>query len=256
MLAFASGIAQLATAGIWRVVLVGIFAASFLVLAVRLTVLAVINSNRRLHSALESYREVIADICLRNGQEFTESIYLTYYIGNNNNDDVVVERRTTWTRTRLVFRDTFLARSFELDVDVEGMKPELSVDDGSMYQLTWLPLLDRAGLPGLHGIVTFHPALRDALTWAIKYTSPKLWDPLRKTGHDFMNYRLRDAQINKLEATFVFPANATGCMVHERSGAGDIERTFDDSRNQYRVRWFLDFPKTNHAYVWDVGAKI
>jgi DNA-binding CsgD family transcriptional regulator len=185
------------------------------------------------------YGEAFAALADRHLSLFHDRVELTFWVGDADGQDHVEERRWTEPREYLVFRvlrpivpDPGLLEPEELQLACEVRGADTRVETRSV--------LDAEGL--LQTLVLFQPGLREPTEWLVRYRSPGLWDPLRRTGTDALGWatatldRQHGPTVTELTVHVVFPAAAAGPELVEQSGAGAVERT-DLPGGRTRLSW-------------------
>ncbi|MGH3870604.1 MAG: helix-turn-helix domain-containing protein [Pseudonocardiaceae bacterium] len=202
---------------------------------------------------LRGYADAVHGLLHRHLSLFTERVEITLIVGEQDGQDVVVERRWTTPMPYLVYRIlgpilTWPAGPpFELDdlahaCYVEGQDTQVDVH----------PVEDVDGRPLL--MILFQPGLQDDTGWVLRYRSPGLWDPLRSSAEDSLEWATatfdprHPATTSDLTLKVVFPASWTGQRLTERSNLG-VLHTDRLPTGQTQVTWHHNTPHAG-AYHW------
>jgi DNA-binding CsgD family transcriptional regulator len=203
---------------------------------------------------LRSYAGVVRELTERQFALFEERVEITLRIGEEDDQDTVVERRWTRPKPYLVYRilSPIVAASpappeLGLVCDVVG-KDDIQGDVLTMRDDDDRPLV----------LVLFQPGLSTETEWVLRYRSPGLWNPLRETGQDNLDWatasldkRQRPA-VGELTLKVVFPPSWSAQQVSERSnlGATSTERLTSGAT---QVVWHRQAPLAG-KYRWRVLA--
>ena len=178
--------------------------------------------------------------------------------------DHVVERRRTVPKPYLIYR---MLRPVVADGGDAGERPpdpeELAFAcdvQGQDVQADVQAVLDAAGQP--MAMVLFQPGLRAETEWELRYRSPRLWDPLRRTGRDTLSWATATFEgrhrptLTDLTVCFVFPPDWSEVEIAEQGGYGatHVERL---ESGQTRVGWHHggpDAPPIAPTYEWVLRA--
>ena len=202
---------------------------------------------------LRSHVAAVHGLLHRHLSLFKERVEITLLIGEQDEQDIVVERRWTTPMPYLIYRilgpivDWPAGPPFELDdlahaCYVEGRDTQADVH----------PVQDVDGRPLL--MILFQPGLHDDTEWVLRYRSPRLWNPLRNSGQDSLDWatatfdQRHPATAGDLTLKVVFPASWTGQRLTEQSDLGVIH-TECLPTGQTQVTWRHDTPHAG-AYHW------
>ena len=201
---------------------------------------------------LRHYSAAVKGLAHRHFPLFEERVEITVLIGEQD-EDIVIERRWTTPKPYLVYRIlgpivTWPAGPpFELD----DLVPACYVE-GQDTQVDVHPVQEMDGRPLL--MILYQPGLRDETEWVLRYRSPRLWNPLRDSGQDFLEWATASfdprhpSTISDLTLKVVFPASWTGERLTERDNLGVIH-TERLPTGQTQVTWHHDTPHAG-AYHW------
>jgi DNA-binding CsgD family transcriptional regulator len=211
----------------------------------------------RLQRRVQLYADAVHRLVDRQFPLFEERVEITVLVGGGNGQDSVIERRWTTPRPYLAYR---ISRPIVASVDGGG--PVDPVDPAELalacdvYGQDILAdvnaMQDEDGQPMV--MVMFQPGLQACTEWTLRYQSPGLWDPLRATGEDALEYatatldRRHRPTIDELTLRVVFPPGWAGERVTERGnlGTGHTERL---DTGQTRVTW-QDRAPVARTYRW------
>ncbi|MGH3812347.1 MAG: helix-turn-helix domain-containing protein [Pseudonocardiaceae bacterium] len=202
---------------------------------------------------LRSYVAAVHGLLHRHLSLFKERVEITLMIGEQDEQDIVVERRWTTPMPYLVYRILGPIVTWPDD-------PPFELDDlahacyveGRDTQVDVHPVQDVNGRPLL--MILFQPGLHDDTEWVLRYRSPRLWNPLRNSGQDSLDWatatfdQRHPATTSDLTLKVVFPASWTGQRLTEQSDLGVIH-TDCLPTGQTQVTWRHDTPHAG-AYHW------
>ena len=208
---------------------------------------------------LALYADAFARLADRHLALVEERVELTFSVGGTDGQDHVVERRWTRPKQYLVYR---ILRPIVADPDpaAEPLDPdELLIDcavPGEDVQAEVCSVLDAEGLP--QTVVLFQPGLRTETEWLLRYHSPGLWEPLRRTGRDTLTWATGTADrrhrptLTELTVHVLFPAGWRDPGLVEQNGSGVIESE-RLAGGRTRITWHHggpDEPPITAAYDW------
>lgn len=202
---------------------------------------------------LESFGAAVRGLVDRQFPLFEERVELTLLVGERDGQDAVVERRWTTPRPYLVYRIVgpilpatpgaeFTPKDLALSCEVR--EPDIQAEVHPVPDVTGRLLV----------LVLFQPGLQEPVEWLLRYRSPRLWTPLRRTGSDTLGYatatfdQRHRHMIRDLTVHAVFPASWTGARLTERNGLGEVsaERL---PAGQTRLTWHHPDPDAG-GYRW------
>jgi DNA-binding CsgD family transcriptional regulator len=204
---------------------------------------------------LRGYVAAVHGLLHRHLSLFKERVEITLIVGEQDEQDIVVERRWTRPMPYLVYRilgpivtwpegPPFELGDLALACYVEGQDTQVEVHP--VQGLNGRPLL----------MLLFAPGLRDdtETEWVLRYRSPRLWNPLRGSGQDSLDWATatfdpqHPATTSDLTLKVIFPASWTGQRLTERRDLGVIH-TACLPTGQTQVTWHHDTPHAG-AYHW------
>ena len=203
---------------------------------------------------LALYAEAFDRLADRHLALIQERVELTFWVGDGDEQDHVLERRWTVPKQYLVYR---ILRPVVADTgaDPEELQPTCEVRQEDV-QADVLSVLDGAGLPTV--LVLFQPGLRAETEWSLRYRSPGLWEPLRRTGADTLTFATATADrrhrptLTELTVHVVFPPAWRDPGLVEQNGQGTV-RAEGLPGGATRVTWHQggpDEPPITAAYDW------
>jgi hypothetical protein len=201
---------------------------------------------------LRHYAAAVKGLVNRHFPLFDERVEITVVIGEQD-EDIIIERRWTTPKPYLVYRI---------------LGPIMAWPDGPPFELQDLGLVryveDRDTQVDVHPVqgvdgrpllmILFQPGLHDDTEWVLRYRSPGLWDPLRDSGQDSLEWATGTfdprppTNIRDLTLKVVFPASWTGERLTERNNLG-VTHTECLPTGQTQVTWHHDTPHAG-AYHW------
>lgn len=205
------------------------------------------------------YADALGKLADRHLALIQEQVELTFWIGEDDEQDHVLERRRTVPKQYLIYR---ILRPIVADpepgsgpLDPDELQANCEVH-GEDVQVDVCSVLDGADLP--QTLVLFQPGLRTETEWLLRYRSPGLWAPLRRTGADTLTWATGTADrrhrptLTELTVHVVFPESWRGPELVEQSGHGAVgsERL---PGGRTRVSWHQggpDEPPITAAYDW------
>lgn len=206
----------------------------------------------RLQRRVQLYAEAVQRLVDRQFPLFEERVEITVLVDGGNARDSVIERR--WTTPR-----PFLAYRICCPITTRAVGPIDPADLALACKVYGQDLLadastmqDEDGRPMV--MVLFQPSLQATTEWTLRYQSPGLWDPLRATGQDTLDYatatldRRHRATIDELTLKVVFPPGWAGERVTERNGLGSVHTELL-ATGQTQVTW-QDRAPVAAAYGW------
>lgn len=188
-----------------------------------------------------------------------EQVELTFWVGDEDGHDHVLERRRTAPKQYLVYRILRPIVADHESADGWADPDELQADcevHGEDVQVDVCSVLDGAGLP--QTLVLFQPGLRTETEWLLRYRSPGLWAPLRRTGADTLTWATATADrrhrptLTELTVHVLFPESWRDPELIEQSGHGAV-RSDRLPGGRTRVSWHQggpDEPPIPAAYDW------
>jgi DNA-binding CsgD family transcriptional regulator len=207
---------------------------------------------------LALYADTVRRLADRHLALFEEQVELTFFVGDVDDQDHVLERRLTRPKEYLVYR---ILRPIVADPELAPLldPDELQLDclvPGQDVQADASSVLDDEGLP--QTVVLFQPGLRDETEWLLRYRSPGLWEPLRRTGRDTLTWATGTADrrhrptLTELTVHVVFPAGWRDPGLAEQNGQG-VVRAEPLPGDRVRLTWVqggTDDPPIMAAYDW------
>ncbi len=203
---------------------------------------------------LRRYAAAVNGLLHRHFPLFEERVEITLMLGEQDDQDIVVERRWTTPKPYIIYRILGPILTwpegppFELD-DLD----HVCYVEGRDTQVDVHPVQDLPdGRPLL--MILFQPGLQDDTEWVLRYRSPGLWNPLRDSGQDALDWATAtfDPQhpttIRDLTLKAVFPASWTGAQLTEEGDLGVIQ-TECLPTGQTQATWHHDTPHAG-AYHW------
>lgn len=190
---------------------------------------------------LRFYAATVRRLVDRQFPLFEERVEITVRIGEEDGQDIVVERRCTTPKPYLVYRvlRPILVRTIWPSLDPDDLALACAVH-GQDIHVDVHPVWDVDGEPLV--MVLFQPGLQADTEWELRYHSPNLWNPLRSSGQDTLNWatgtldQRHQPMISELALKVIFPATWTHEQVAEQSnlGALDTERL---ATGETQVTW-------------------
>jgi hypothetical protein len=121
---------------------------------------------------------------------FEERVEITLIVGEQDEQDIVVERRWTTPKPYLVYRilGPIVTWPAGLPAELDDLAHACYVE-GQDTQVDVHPVRDMDGRPLL--MILYQPGLRDDTEWVLRYRSPELWDPLRSSSRDSLEWGYR-----------------------------------------------------------------
>ena len=202
---------------------------------------------------LRCYAAAVRGLVDRQFPLFEERVEITVLVGEQDGQDIVVERRWTKPKPYLVYRVLCPIGAWADALPFEPEDLALACDvDGQDVQVDVHPVRDVDGQPLV--MILFQPGLQTDTAWILRYRSPKLWNPLRRSGRDTLTWatatldQRHQPTINELTLKVVFPADWTRGQMTEQSNLGvvDTERL---PTGQTQVTWHHRAP-ASAAYHW------
>jgi DNA-binding CsgD family transcriptional regulator len=210
---------------------------------------------------VRSYDAAVKRLADRQFPLFDERVEITLVVGNRSAEDRVVERHWTTPNPYVVYRVirpitplktsyAAYAETLGLTFDVQNADVEVSAD----------LVADSSDRPLV--LVTFQPGLQQATEWELRYRTPGMWDPLRRTGTDTLGWSAGTLDgrhavgLEHLLLRVEFPPGVSGGLEEsrgiggmERASSGDSEVLVfrDDSRTGGYFRWTLRMDVTGAA---------
>jgi DNA-binding CsgD family transcriptional regulator len=200
---------------------------------------------------IEAYDRAVQKLVDRQSPLFSERVEIVVTVGGHAGEDMVEEWHWTTPRPYLVYRiirpiTPWSAPTVDLGdsltCDVVGR------DVGVGTQV----IRDRDQRPQV--LILFQPGLEQLTKWVLRYRTPGLWDPLRKSGQDELQWATGTldgrgvTDIEDLAVHFVFPPDAADADLVERNGVGTVERP-DGDPVDHRIT-FRDASMTGVRYEW------
>jgi len=202
---------------------------------------------------LRCYAAAVRGLVDRQFPLFEERVEITVLVGEQDGQDIVVERRWTKPKPYLVYRVLCPIGAWADALPFEPEDLALACDvDGQDVQVDVHPVRDVDGQPLV--MILFQPGLQTDTEWVLRYRSPKLWNPLRRSGRDTLTWatatldQRHHPTINELTLKVVFPAGWTGEQMTEQSNLGVIDTERLPS-GQTQVTWHHRAPAAA-AYHW------
>jgi DNA-binding CsgD family transcriptional regulator len=204
---------------------------------------------------LTSFAGAVRGLVDRQFPLFEERVELTLVVGEEDGQDSVVERRWTTPRPYLVYRilGPILAGGQEPPPAPEELAPSCEVKSQDI-QADVHQVLDVTGRPLL--LVLFQPGLQSDVEWVLRYRSPQLWTPLRRTGTDSLGWstatfdQRHSPTTRELTVKVVFPASWTGEQLTEQNNLGTVSADRLPT-GQMQLTWQHDNPDAG-AYRWSL----
>lgn len=205
------------------------------------------------------YADAFARLADRHLALVEERVELTFSVGGADGRDHVLERRWTRPKHYLVYR---ILRPIVADPGsaAEPLDPDELVIDcsvpGADVRTEVCSVLDAEGLP--QTVVLFQPGLSGETEWLLRYRSPSLWEPLRRTGRDTLTWATGTADrrnrptLTELTVHVVFPASWRDPGLVEQSGYGVVTSELL-AGGRTRVTWHhggSEDPPITAAYDW------
>jgi hypothetical protein len=202
---------------------------------------------------LRGYVAAVHGLLHRHLSMFEERVEITLIVGEQDEQDIVVERRWTTPKPYLVYRilGPIVTWPAGPPVELDDLAHACYVE-GQDTQVDVHPVRDMDGRPLL--MILYQPGLRDDTEWVLRYRSPGLWDPLRDSGQDSLEWATatfdprHPATTSDLTLKVVFPASWIGERLTERNNLGVIH-TECLPTGQTQVTWHHDTPHAG-AYHW------
>lgn len=202
---------------------------------------------------LRRYADAVHSLIDRQFPLFEERVEITLLIAEQDGRDIVVERRWTRPRPYLVYRilGPILAgptvSSLEPDelmlvCTVKG--EDTKIDVHLVRDIDSRPLI----------MILFQPGLQAETEWQLRYRSPTLWNGLRRSGQQSLNWstatfdQRHPATTNELTLIVHFPGSWIGEGLIEKSDIGTIH-TQCLPGGQTQFTWHHDAPDAG-AYHW------
>jgi DNA-binding CsgD family transcriptional regulator len=204
---------------------------------------------------LTSFAGAVRGLVDRQFPLFEERVELTLVVGEEDGQDSVVERRWTTPRPYLVYRilGPILAGGQEPPPAPEELAPSCEVK-GQDILADVHQVLDVTGRPLV--LVLFQPGLQTDVEWVLRYRSPQLWTPLRRTGTDSLGWstatfdQRHSPTTRELTVKVVFPASWTGERLTEQNNLGTVSADRLPT-GQMQLTWHHDNPDAG-AYRWSL----
>ncbi len=208
---------------------------------------------------LELYEAALRRLVDRQFPLFEERVELTVTVGDREGRDTVVERRRTVPKPYLIHRAMrpIMTPAGGVPMDLTGLDLRCDVY-GQDIRADLSTMLEQDGRPLV--MVLFQPGLQTPTEWTLGYSSPRLWNPLRETGVDTLNWATATFDerhrptVDELTLTVIFPAGWTGVGIGERDGLGTV-RTTRLPTGQTQVTWH-DRMSIAGAYHWELRGGI
>jgi DNA-binding CsgD family transcriptional regulator len=202
---------------------------------------------------LNSFASAVRGLVDRQFPLFEERVEITLVVGEQDGQDAVIERRWTTPRPYLVYRiqGPILADGPDRPSGPEELAPACEVEHPDI-QVALHPVVDVTGR--MLVLVLFQPGLDSEVEWVLRYRSPRLWAPLRRTGEDTLRWatatldQRHRPRIGELTVKVVFPASWTGVELTEQDNFGVIS-TEQLPTGQTQLTWHHDNPDAG-AYRW------
>jgi len=204
---------------------------------------------------LELYETAMRRLVDRQFPLFEERVELTVTVGDREGRDSIVERRRTVPKPYLIHRALrpIMTRTDGVPMDLTGLDLRCDVY-GQDIRVDLSTMLERDGRPLV--MVLFQPGLQTPTEWTLSYSSPRLWNPLRESGTDTLNWATATFDerhrptVDELTLNVIFPAGWTGVGIAERDDLGTLRTTTLPS-GQAQVTWH-DSGSIAGAYHWEL----
>lgn len=200
---------------------------------------------------LRAYTDALRGLVDRQFPLFEERVEITLVVGEQDGQDVVIERRWTIPRPYLVYRivGPVVTPGALIDADHLALSCTMSGED---IHVDVHMVRDADARP--LALILFQPGLGAETEWVLRYHSPGLWDPLRRTGADTLTWatatldQRHPPKIDALTVKVIFPGVWADAGLAERSNRGVIH-TKRLAAGQTQVTWHHDAP-TAGVYHW------
>jgi len=177
---------------------------------------------------LRRYEHALSQLANRQMHLFRERVELTVVVGGDDDHDTVVERRWTAPQPYLVYRalKPIVAWSGGPRPDPDELQLACEIHGRDIH--ADVSLIQDDDLDTM-ALVLFQPGLQDLTEWTLRYRSPGLWNPLRRTGRDHLVWsttspdQQRRLTLDELTLRVVFPAGWAGVKVEEEAGHGRLD---------------------------------
>ena len=206
---------------------------------------------------LRALDEVVKRMADRQFPLFDERVELVLVVGSRSSEDRVVERHWTTPNPYLIYRiirpitpwnaeypDYF--ETLALTIDVTNADIEVTAD----------LVADSAERPLV--LIMFQPGLQQMTEWELRYRTPGMWDPLRKSGTDEFEWSAGTLDgrhlvgLDDLTLRVEFPPGAIGGLEESR-GYGEVERTPSGSSE---TLVFRDNSRTGGFFTWTLHMEL
>jgi DNA-binding CsgD family transcriptional regulator len=206
---------------------------------------------RERDAQIRSYDAAIKRLVDRQFPLFDEQVEITLTVGRRPGEDRVVERHRTTPNPYLVFRlirpITPLQTSYAQFAETLAMT--FGVDNADIDVSADL-VADSMDRPLV--LITFQPGLQATTEWELRYRTPGMWDPLRETGQDILDWAAGTLDgrhllgLSDMVLRVEFPPGVPAGL-SESHGIGEVEETSADGSN---VLVFRDSSQTGGLYRW------
>lgn len=208
---------------------------------------------------IRSYDAAIRRLVDRQFPLFDERVEITLKVGSRPSEDRVVERHWTRPNPYLVFR--LIRPITPLQVSYSEFSQTLAMTFGVQnadIEVSADLVADSMDRPLV--LITFQPGLQETTEWELRYRTPGMWDPLRESGEDILDWATGTLDgrhrvgLSDMVLRVEFPPGASAGLSETR-GIGEVERT---SSGDSDVLVFRDGSRTGGSYRWtlrmDAGA--
>lgn len=206
---------------------------------------------------LQLYETAVRGLVDRQFPLFEERVEITVTVGERDGLDTIVERRWTTPKPYLVYRilspivtwTGTPADPDELAIGCDVHGGDIRADVHFLQDADIQPMV----------MVLFQPGLQSGTEWTLRYRTPGLWDPLRRSGQDSLTWatatfdRRHRPTINDLTLRVSFPATWTGAELTEQHDQGDTEAE-RLATGQTQVSWHARDPIAA-SYEWQLRGR-
>ncbi|WP_225260961.1 hypothetical protein [Jidongwangia harbinensis] len=202
------------------------------------------------------YRGVIERLVDHQSLLYRERLELIVTIGLDDYADTILEKHVTTPTPYLFYRSLrpIAPRKTLIPPTYNDLGLKVDVESDSGMHLTPLPLAESP--EGVRVLILFEPPARSDVHWSLGYRPVGLWEPLRRTGIDFLAWDARsptgrpdDSTFTEFTVRFRFPPGATNIGVQEKNDVGTVERYAEGSWQC--VSWRDDAP-AGGRYEWTI----
>lgn len=188
---------------------------------------------------------------------FDERVELTVVVGNRSGEDRVIERHWTTPNPYVVYRvirpiTPWGAESIDyfemLGMTCDVRDADVVVSADLVTDSTNRPLV----------LIMFQPGLQQTAEWELRYRTPGMWDPLRETGSDSLEWSAGTLDgrhlvgVSELTLRVELPPGASG-ELEEGRGVGEVERA---SAGDSPLLIFRDRSRTGGFFEWTLRMDV